>query len=264
MPTSRRTVLRPPSQPTRKRERSCVPSASSTVTPSESWVSPTSSQPRRISTPSSSACSVSSRSVVVCGMPRTYGWAVSRCSGDGLAIPAKNPPTGYCLPSARNRSSRPRWSISSMLRACSPSAADHLGRLRRLLQDETLHPLQPQLAGQHQPVGPPPTTITSIISHPRLLPGLCSGRELCGTTGGLPQAPICGITWKQAERSGVRLRPYGRRGRRDRRLRRRPTARAAGPRIGGWPGRWPGRRGAAWRGPPPVPGRAGSASRSPG
>ena len=42
---------------------------------------------------------------MVCGMPRTYGCAVSKRSGDGLGMPAKKPPTGYCLPSARNRSS---------------------------------------------------------------------------------------------------------------------------------------------------------------
>ena len=40
------------------------PSASSTVTPSSSWLSPTTSQPRRISTPSAMACSASSRSVI--------------------------------------------------------------------------------------------------------------------------------------------------------------------------------------------------------
>ena len=38
------------------------------------------------------------------------------------AMLAKKPTTGYCWPSARKRSSRPRWSMISMLRTCRPSA----------------------------------------------------------------------------------------------------------------------------------------------
>ena len=144
-----------------------MPSASSALTPWSSWLSPTSSQPRRISTPSSEACSVSRRSTVVCGMPRTYGCAVSSPLGDGFAMPAKpKPPTGYCWPSARNRSSRPRWSITSTLRACRPSARTTLVGSASFSSTGACTPCSRNSLASITPVGPPPATITSIITIP--------------------------------------------------------------------------------------------------
>jgi hypothetical protein len=88
-----------------------VPSASSAVTPWSSWLSPTSSQPRRISTPSSVACSVSRRS----------------------EEPLQQTALVHHLDAARVQAER----------------ADIPGRLRLLLQHERVHAVQPQLAGQH-------------------------------------------------------------------------------------------------------------------
>ena len=166
-PSSLRTVLRPPSQPTRYRDRSDVPSASSAVTPWPSWLSPTSSQPRRMSAPTSTACSVSSRSLTGCGMPRMYGWTVSSRSGNGLGMPAKAPVSGYRVPFARNRSSRPRWSITSMLRTCSPRARTCLVGSVSRSSTTTRAPCSRNSPASIMPVGPPPATITSITKTPR-------------------------------------------------------------------------------------------------
>ena len=67
MPTNRRTVLCAPSHPTTYFARTVLPSAHSTVTPSSSWVSPTTSAPRTIGTPSSSTRVCSTCSVPLCG-----------------------------------------------------------------------------------------------------------------------------------------------------------------------------------------------------
>ncbi len=67
MPTSCRTVLCAPSHPTTYFARTVSPSAHCTVTPSSSWVSPTTSAPRTIGTPSSSARICSTCSVPLCG-----------------------------------------------------------------------------------------------------------------------------------------------------------------------------------------------------
>ena len=127
-----------------------MPSASSTVTPSSSWLSPTSSQPRRISAPSSVACSVSRRSVTVCGMPRTYGCAVSSRSGARLVDAGEETADRVLL--AEREEPLQQTALVHHLDAAHVQAerADNLGRLRVLLQHEHVHAVQPQLAGQHQ------------------------------------------------------------------------------------------------------------------
>ena len=87
---------------------------------------------------------------MVCGMPRTYGCAVSSRSGDGLAMPAKKPPTGYCC--AEREEPLQQTALVHHLDAAHVQAerADDPGRLRLLLQHEHVHAVQPQLAGQHQ------------------------------------------------------------------------------------------------------------------
>ena len=103
---------------------------------------------------------------MVCGMPRMYGCAVSSRSGAGLGMPAKKPPTGYCLPSARNRSSRPRWSITSMLRTCRPSARTILVGSASFSSTSTCTPCSRNSLASIMPVGPPPAMITSIMEAP--------------------------------------------------------------------------------------------------
>ena len=101
-----------------------------------------------------------------CGMPRMYGWAVSSRSGAGLRMPAKEPPSGYFWPSARNRSSRPRWSMISMLRACRPSERTIGVGSASLSSTSTGTPCSRSSLASHKPVGPPPATITSIMNPP--------------------------------------------------------------------------------------------------
>ncbi|CAK7283501.1 exported hypothetical protein [Streptomyces misionensis JCM 4497] len=143
-----------------------MPSASSALTPSASWLSPVSSLPRRSSAPSSTACSASRRSVTGCGMPRTYPCAVSRPCGSGLRMPAKKPPSGCRRPSARNRSSRPRWSSTSMLRTCRPSARTIPVGSVSFSSTTVRTPCSRSSAASISPVGPPPAMITSIKEFP--------------------------------------------------------------------------------------------------
>ncbi len=73
IPTNRRIALWAPSQPTTYFARMLSPLAHSTVTPSSSWVSPTTSAPRTIGTPSSSTRVSSTCSVPLCGDDEQHG-----------------------------------------------------------------------------------------------------------------------------------------------------------------------------------------------
>lgn len=94
-------------------------------------------------------------------------------------MPAKKPPTWYCRPCARNRSSRPRWSITSMLRMCSPSERTTLVGSASFSSTSTCTPCSRSSPASIMPVGPPPTMITSIITT-LISAGTGFGRRFCG------------------------------------------------------------------------------------
>ena len=155
-PSSLRTVLRPPSQPTTNRARSGVAVSVPrwTVTPSSSCSSPTTAQPRRISAPTSAACSASSWSVSVCGMPSTYPWAVSSPVGAGFSMPAKNPWTppgriGYCVPLLEEPLQQPPLIHHLDTAHVQPERTHERRQLGVLLQHEHVDALQSQFARQH-------------------------------------------------------------------------------------------------------------------
>lgn len=106
------------------------------------------------------------RSVGGCGMPRTYPCAVSSRSGAGLASPAKKPPSGCLLPSARKRSSNPRWSSISMLRTWRPSARTYGVGSASFSSTSTRTPCSRSSPASIIPVGPPPAITTSIKADP--------------------------------------------------------------------------------------------------
>nr|WP_231948791.1 hypothetical protein [Jiangella alkaliphila] len=64
---------------------------------------------------------------------------------------------------ARNRSSRPRWSISSMLRTCRPSERTTGVGSASFSTTSTWTPRRRSSAASMWPVGPPPATMTSIM-----------------------------------------------------------------------------------------------------
>ncbi len=103
--------------------------------------------------------------MTACGMARPNGCAVSNRSGHGLAMPAKLPTLNRSL-TARNRSSRPRWSITSTLRTCRPSARDCMVGSANFSSTTVRTPASRNSLASIKPIGPPPATITSIITTP--------------------------------------------------------------------------------------------------
>ena len=119
------------------------------------------------------------------GMPRTYGWEVSRLSGGsgGLKTCAKLAPRGYVVPAASTSSARPRWSRTSTRAGVQPQGP-HVGdRLPVALEDQHLDPAQPQLDGEHQARRAAPAMSTSTSTLPLLRDpgGDCAARPgSCG------------------------------------------------------------------------------------
>ena len=121
-------------------------------------------------------------------MPSTYGCAVSNRSGQGLLMPAKKPPTANCWPSARNRSSSPRWSITSTLRTCRPSARTYTAGSASFSSTSACTPCSRNSPASIKPVGPPPATITSIMKIP-IQQGCISARCSAQSGGARTPAP---------------------------------------------------------------------------
>ena len=198
MPACLRTVLRPPSQPTRYRPRSDVPSASRAVTPSASCSTPTTSHPRRMRAPSSVARSDSKRSVTrlrdaedvaMCGVEvdrrpacrsrrrtRAAGTAVrGRGTGRGCRV---RPSARCCARAARASGRRP----------AAPAPARGRPRPRRASRSS---------AGQHHAGRTAADDDHVVHESPVVESGFSLSTGDCARmTRGLPQDPPPDIPWK--------------------------------------------------------------------
>ncbi len=141
-------------------------------------------------------------------------------SGQAAMTPPNSPPTRNFSLTARNRSSSPRWSMISTLRACRPRPRDSAVRSASRSSTTTPTPCNRNSHASISPVGPPPTTITSTVERPSITacpvppcpaihqgrqrrpnpmnqpfsssPG--SGRSFCATTTPLRQGPLLAIS----------------------------------------------------------------------
>ena len=135
--------------PPRSRRARCRHPRDSTVTPSSSCVSPTTSAPRMISTPSSSARASSTCSVPLCGTISTIANRLGSSRRSSVAPPGGA--TSYTGTAARSSSSAsPRASSNSRVRACTANALVMLGVSVRSLQQPHLDAAEGEFARQHQ------------------------------------------------------------------------------------------------------------------
>lgn len=180
MPSSLRTVERPPSAATTYRARSAEPSSNVAVTPSASWSRPLRAVPKRTSPPSSRSRAYSTSCVRACGISQPS--ANGTCSvGSERAImshsrpgssPSQSRILGYRVPAAKISSSTPRSYRTSWVRGCRPLPREPGNRPRVRSTSVARTPRRARSAASTRPVGPAPTTRTSVVvalithSHP--------------------------------------------------------------------------------------------------
>ena len=138
-----------------------APSRRPTTTFSASCCSATTSAPRMMWTPSSLARASSTCSVPLCGTMRIIGNRVSSSRRFRLA-----PGAGWMsctgTPRATRSSASPRASSSSRVRACTAKALVVFGSAVRWSSSWQPTPASASSHASMRPVGPAPTTITSV------------------------------------------------------------------------------------------------------
>src|SRR5215472_11204641 len=201
MPSSSRTVLAKPSQPTRYwlRTVSLRPvrrSRSVTVTPSGSWTKLSSRVLcRNVTCGNDRACSCRIGSNHVCGhgMPRS-GLTVrcGRAASDGMRTRPSSKPCRSVTktlssgqsrgnPQLRTLSTMPAWRQNSMVRTLTSSILAGLSLLSRSSTSSVATPRRPRSPASARPIGPPPaisTGVSSVAVRSFMLPSLAERDDL--------------------------------------------------------------------------------------
>ena len=171
IPSSRRTVLDPPSAPTTHDASSSSPSASASRTPASSWDIEATRRPYSTSTPSSASRSRSTCSVRHCGRSSERAQGVVASGSAGFTTTSCPDPSGSWrrigsanTPSATSRSATPIWSSSSSVRGCMPLPRDPRCGPDAASTTRTRTARRASSIAAVSPVGPPPTTTTSSMA----------------------------------------------------------------------------------------------------
>lgn len=151
------------------------PASVLTVTPSSSWVTSRTAVPQRTVTPSSARCSRRTCSVRHCGIisVRAYGESgVGSAPGCASKSDASGSPSAPALhrrsgmrnrPSDTMRSASPSRSSSSSVRGCTPLPREPGNGPDAASSTSTRTPRRASSHAVIRPVGPAPTTITSVV-----------------------------------------------------------------------------------------------------